>query len=179
MEHTERDPLGVGPCEDLDVFAAKVSGATIQDLAREAAGYFETAKREDVDDERDATYVRTRDDAPEWITDLVRAAHDDGDILPDDWRYERIRSALDHLAEMDHDPDDFPGEWADDQVDDYTSDALAWLGSHSVRIGYTDQAREDLGDFDSITGQIGAGQYIEAREIWYQVVRFLSERLGA
>lgn len=69
----------------------------LQGRAFATLAYFETAKREPGGE----SYVRTVDDAPQWVTDLCRAAHDLGGelMLPDDSRYEMIQAALQELAD--------------------------------------------------------------------------------
>ena len=90
---------------------------TIQKTAADAASYFETALRADganIAGDSNTVYVRLKDGAPEWVTDLVHDAH--GDMLPDDWRYSVIQDALETIADSD-DPEDASGEFADSQVD--------------------------------------------------------------
>ena len=65
--------------------------ATIESLAREAYDCFETAKRED-----DSSYIRLKDERPAWVYNLVYVAHNG--MLPDDWRYQAIHDALEHIA---------------------------------------------------------------------------------
>src|SRR6266516_1712460 len=110
---------------------------TLESLAREAAGWFETAERPDGE-----SFTRTKDGTPEWVTDLVREAHGD-DFLPDDWRYATISDALNFLAD-DGDPDD-AGEFADQAVDVYTGARFAWLASNLNRAGYVDEAVAEFG----------------------------------
>jgi hypothetical protein len=149
---------------------------SIAQLAQEAYDYFVTDTRP----RSDETFTKTRDDAPEWVTDLVRSAH--GDFLPDDWRYESIRSALGFIAdnEVDGDElDDLASEWSDQNVDTYTGQRLAWLSSNLNRAGYCDDAAAEFG-FDSSEGiaqWIGMGQYMESGEVWASVVNTLRERL--
>jgi hypothetical protein len=140
---------------------------SLQETAREASGWFETATRED-----GSRFVRTKDGAPEWVKDLVHEAH--GDFLPDDWRYNVIQDALLWIADSD-DPEDSAGEFADGAVDVYTGARLAWLASNLTRPGYVDEAREEFGaDTDSdITEQIGLGQYMEASEVYGLVLQAL------
>lgn len=146
---------------------------SIQDRAKEAASYFETAHRKHAPEVRaeDAEqFVRIKDGAPEWVMQLAFKAH--GDLLPDDFRFQVIREALDALAE-DEEADDL--EFADD-VDVYTSDLTAWLGSHSSRPGYCDEAREEMGtDTRGIIHDIQRGQYMERREVFQLVVEALRE----
>lgn len=144
----------------------------VQDAARAAAGWFEGRTRDD-----GSRFVTLRDGAPEWIRDLVYEAH--GDFLPEDWRYACIAAAVDAIAE---DEDADAGEFADDQVDVYTSDRLRWLSSNLNRAAYCDEAAEELGHDmsreDGIVGLIGLGQYQEASEVFGLVLRGLETRVG-
>ena len=144
-----------------------MQATTISEKAREAVGCFETATRDD-----GTTFDRIRDGSPEWVTDLARAAH--GDMLPDDWRYATIRSALEFIAEAD-DPEDGAGEWTDSEVDVYSGARLTWLSSHLSRPGYCDQARDEMGvEGLDIIEQAGLGQYMEASEVYGLVLEALS-----
>lgn len=152
---------------------------TIPTLAREAASYFETARRAD-----DSTYVRVRDGAPAWVSDVVFRAHGSGDMLPDDWRYATIRAALDWIA--DESPQDADEETllSGDALDEFASsrkgnpaERVAWLASHAFRPSYVDEAVQALGgDTYGVLDAIAEGQYMEAREVWEQVVAALAER---
>ena len=132
-----------------------------QELAAEAYECFETATRPD-----GSEYTRVKDGSPAWVTELVRKAHGD-DFLPDDWRYETIRSALAFIGDDATDPENESHEFADTQVDAYTSNLLAWLGSNLLRLGYVDDAVAEYGgEPGGIADQIMLGQYAEAREIY-------------
>ncbi len=147
---------------------------TIHELAQEAYASFERAERAD-----GTPFTRTRDNAPEWVSDLVREAH--GGMLPDDWRYETIREACGAIDEAgaDADTDDLQHEFADG-VDVYTSDLLAWLGSHGGRQGYCDDAARELGaEDDTIDQRIMLGQFAERYEVFDLVLEFLRERAEA
>lgn len=159
-----------------------IGTVSIQGRAKEAAGWFETATRAhpsgfDVPSESGESFVRVKDGAPEWVTELARKAH--GDMLPDDYRYKVIRSALDALAYADEaaDLDDLESEFADD-VDLYTSDLTAWLGSHAYRVSYCDDARDEYGQpqkGEGIMAAIALGQYMERREVFRLVRQALEE----
>src|SRR5206468_2641737 len=141
---------------------------TFQDLAREAAGSFEVRTRDSGE-----RYTATREDAPEWVGDLVHHAHG-GDLLPDDWRYQAISAALDFIAEYDSADDarDACGEFADGHVDVYTGARFAWLASNLGRADYVDRALEDgLADASAgIVAMIGVGQYVESEEVFALVL---------
>jgi hypothetical protein len=145
-------------------------------LAGEAYDLFETRTRLDSDE----TYDSLKDDAPQWLQDLVHDAH--GSMLPDDWRYATIRAALGFIHDGGlEDVDaahDASSEFADDNVDVYTGARLEWLGSHLDRPAYCDMATNDFGPTDSgIIDLIGLGQYLESQEVFGIVVRHLDERL--
>ena len=153
---------------------------TVYDAAREAARHFTTGTRED-----GSVFDRLRDDAPQWVQDLVREAH--GDMLPDDHRYEMIVGAIHALADADPDadPDEIVGEWAADAVPVSPFELLAWLASNANRIGYCDDA---IADCDAAIADAGRGSLIkfvmlgwhhEAEETAAIVLRCLRERAEA
>jgi hypothetical protein len=132
------------------------------------ASSFELATRDNGE-----KYFRLREGHPQWMQDVIRAAH--GDMMPDDQRYEMIRDIVGCVNERD------PSEWEDSDtaheicdslVDVYYSGLTAWLASHIDRIGYCDQAAEDMGAVSGDMNQrLMAGQYTEYQEIYYSVVQ--------
>jgi len=147
---------------------------TTAELAAEAYAWLETATRDD-----GTEYTHQKDGAPEWLKELVYAAH--GDFGPDDWRYDAIHSALGAIddAGVDADLDELEHEWADGHVDVYTAARFAWLASNLNRQSYCDEAREEFGlDGSDIAEQIGSGQYFEAREVFQSVRSSLEELAG-
>lgn len=157
-------------------------GASVQELAGEAAACFETAERvpavEGVEPE---TFVRVREGSPAWVGDLVREAHRDSSgapaMLPDDWRYRTIEAALEYIGELglEVEPQEESYDFADATVDVYNAARLEWLGSKLWRAGYCDQAR-DNGAEGGVFELIGAGQYEEAREVYELVLEQLEAR---
>lgn len=146
---------------------------TINDLAGEAYDAFTRVKRDD-----DEPILTLKDDAPEWVRSLVYAAH--GEFLPDDWRYESIRSALGAIH--DYCPadglDDFAHEWADGNIDTYNGGRVAWLASNAQRALYCDDATAELGTpGSSILEMIAMGQYAESMEIYASVVQSLRNHI--
>jgi hypothetical protein len=151
---------------------------SLAELAGDAYSHFETRERPDGE-----SYTTLRDSAPEWLHELVRSAHDD--MLPDDWRYATIRSALGFISDTDiesvDDAHDAASEFADSNVDAYTGARLAWLSSHLSRAGYCDDAASEFGysiESDGIVGLIGLGQYAEGSEVFASVVDSLSAQLA-
>ncbi len=147
----------------------------ISALAAEAGAHFTTTRG-------DETIVTLRDDAPDWVRNLVYRAH--GDMLPDDYRYRWTRDALECIEESGEesrdDLDDYAGEFADTAVDVYTGARLAWLASHLSRPGYCDEAADDLGaDGLDTVERIGLGQYVESREVFELVANALEDEREA
>jgi hypothetical protein len=135
--------------------------------------YFERATRgrENGPDQEGSTFVRLTDDAPEWLTDAVREAHD-GE-LPDDWRYETcelIASMLDERPEwLESDDDsDLAHEIADSLTDVYNFDRLTWLAGSLIRPDYVNDAVREYGiptDGFDLVEAIGWGQYSCLRQM--------------
>lgn len=142
--------------------------STIQALAAKVSSSFETATRAD-----GAPYVLLKDGHPQWMQDLCFAAHEDGAMLPDDWRYTFIREAVDHLAEAATEDE---AREAMEEADIYTSTLLKWLASHGARLDYCDQARDELGAeaFSNTEALISMGQSMERMEVFQAVLGFLS-----
>lgn len=143
----------------------------IQERAEEARSHFEQIKR------GDDQIWSVKDSAPQWVTDLAHHAH--GDMMPDDWRYQFIVDALDILAEEEN-PDNYVIA-LDADVDVYTGELLAWLGSRLDRTSYVNEALEECGrdaiapEEPNIVKDIMAGQYKEREEVLYLVRDFLAE----
>ena len=140
---------------------------TLQALAGEAYDAMERHTRED-----GSSYVALKPDAPAWVERIVREAH--ADILPDDWRYETIREAFEAIADGSEDA----AEFADSGCDVYNADLLAWVGSHSSRPGYVDQARDEYGEPRDFYHGLQMGQYAEREEVFGLVLEGLSTEAG-
>ena len=145
---------------------------TLESVAREAYDAMERATRED-----GSQYVRVKDDAPEWVRTMVYDAH--SDILPDDWRYQTIRDAIEAIMDggTDDPSDEARHAFADD-ADVYNSDLLEWVGSHASRPGYVDEAQSEFGEPRDFMHGIQMGQYLERGEVYGLVLDSLSSRLG-
>lgn len=141
---------------------------SIATLAKTASDAMVSTKRDNGEE-----FWKFTDTAPAWCKDLSHACH--GDMLPDDYRYSFIRDALLILADCEDED-----EWSqriDSDVDIYTHALCAWLGSYAGRIGYVDEAVEEMG-LDKKRGIIGAlmmGQYREREEVLQAAVAFLRD----
>jgi hypothetical protein len=142
----------------------------IKELAKYALSFFETFEREKPAE----TFYKTKRRHPTWLHEMIFAVHDNGKIMPDDYKYEFIVNALDALVEgMDPDEPEL-------EADVYNSALLAWLGSHSERVGYVNEATKDMGHSDlGIMGDIMSGQWREKEEVFGIVVQALRKRLDA
>lgn len=141
------------------------------DIATEAAQWMERATRDD-----GTEYRRFKDGHPEWLQDLAYAAHDNGDIWADDWRYEFIEEALDALT--DADPDADPEEVLYEiEPDTYTSSLTRWLDSRNSRVYYLTEVLEEFGSEGMDGFQLLAlAQRQEKQETASQVLAFIMER---
>lgn len=152
---------------------------TIQSLAKEAYSHLTTSTRHD-----DTRFITIADTAPEWVSSLCYVAHGGGGEnwrLPDDHTFSLVRSALEHIA--DDGGEDGAHEWADGEVDVYTSEKFEWLASNMHNQSYVDEARLefDNGNDGEIADAVGAGQFLQACEVWHSVYGFLdnmAEELG-
>jgi hypothetical protein len=142
----------------------------IQKLAEEVAAQFEQDKRSD-----GTRYWRLKSGRDQKVQDLVRDAHriDGHLILPDDYRYEFAKEALDAIAEYE-DTDEARDSL---EADIYTSDLTKWLGSNVYRPGYVDETMEEMGvrDGSDIITQMQMGQLHEKEEVFDSVLKSLQE----
>jgi len=149
----------------------KESVMDIKELAEHARSFFESKTRPNSEE---IFWSMTRRH-PSWVRDMLFHIHDDGDIFPDDYKYEYVVDFLDLLS------DGVDPEEPQLEPDPYTHDLLKWLGSHSVRIGYVDEAAEDFGHSANggVVGDIMQGQVREKEEVFNLVVEALKDRLEA
>lgn len=143
---------------------------SIRELASQLYDAFETKTRDNGD-----TFVCLKNGSPEWMTDVCRAAHDDANMMPDDFRYALIKEAAGaiHDAGEGADLDDAASEFSDG-VDVYTSSLCAWAASHSYRSGYCDDALTEYGKPESLSQLLQWGQAMERREVFASVAASLA-----
>jgi hypothetical protein len=111
--------------------------------------------------------------APRWVEDVIRAAHDGGKMPPDNYRYEFIAECLDYIIEEMEDPDE-PPEF---EADVYTSDLMEWLSSRSDRTWYVDEAVRNFGKADDLDQDIMRGQVMEKEEVFHELMEALEDAI--
>jgi len=142
---------------------------TVQSLAAEMSRAFEGAVRPTSGE----AFRNLRTDAPGWMSTVCRKAHDGGEMLPDDHRYEFIEQAVDALAE--HGDSDAARERL--EPDYYTSDLTGWLHSRNSRVYYLGDAVREFGTFRDGFQLLAAAQMLEKEEAFQQVLNALQEEL--
>jgi hypothetical protein len=165
--------------------SAQDSTSGFAEVARRGARSFERASR--LDGER---FTRLVEGAPEWVREAVKAGHGTDQVermLPDDYAYATVAEAFERVAEACEsdsdsvDLDEVGWEFADD-VQVYSSDLLAWYGSHSQRKALVEEAQQEGltstrdGDSQDIERQIMAGQFLERQRIYAAVVEAIREQ---
>ena len=117
-------------------------------------------------------YIR-KDDAPEWVREIIKETHDNGDMLPDDYKYQFVVDALEALA--DSDDVDNARSIMHDGVDITTSRLLHWVQSHGYRKAYADDHIQEFSP-ETLDAILMGGQYMEREEV-FQVVLSRIENL--
>src|SRR5690606_35951892 len=102
---------------------------TIQDLEGGALGYFVLKERTGGE-----AFWAVSGDAPQGVRDLCFKAHDNGEILPDDWRYRFIVESLETLSDCE-DPYDVYIE-----VYTHSGELLRWFASSLTRLQWVQEA---------------------------------------
>lgn len=141
---------------------------TIQTLAAEMAAAFEQAERSNGD-----TFRKLKDDAPDWMSEVCRKAHDNGEMWADDWRYVFIEQAVDALAG--HADADAARDGL--EPDAYTSQLTGWLDSRNSRVYYLGEVMEEYGSFKDGIQLLAVAQLREKEEVFGQVLDALQQEL--
>ena len=137
---------------------------TVNELAREALGWFITDTRDSGE-----KFVKTKYGRPDWLGNLIFTAH--GDMLPDDYRYKFIEDALIMIADQDEDTDlDCP----EIEADTYTSDLTKWLHSRNDRVYYLTEALEKY-EIKNGFWALQESQLCEREEVYFSVLNSLRE----
>lgn len=154
------------PKAKLGNMKAKLNQA--KSLADILAGSFETRERQS-----GGTFHALKDNAPEWVSDAVRAAH--GERLPCDWIYQQCDSIASDIRQAivhdDREPEDI-ADYIEIEPDIYTANVTAWLADHLDNLNYCNQYATEFGfdnsneaPTDQVTSLISGGQYLAKREI--------------
>lgn len=115
-------------------------------------------------------FICLRDGAPNWIVNAMFAAHDHGDMMPNDWSY---RIAADVVCQLCSDVGngsdiaDAADYAVDAAVPCYNAERTDWLASHLHRGFYVDEAVSEYGwpKDGGIYQAIAYGIAFEARQI--------------
>lgn len=110
----------------------------------------------------------------EKVRNLIHAAHNDGEFLPDDFRYGMAAKALSLIAGGELDGENLY-EIADQEVDVYNSDLLKWVSSNLSRSEYVNEAVSEYGWPGDIMAAIVMGQSKEIEEIFGAVLHYLKD----
>ena len=140
----------------------------VRDLASKMSAAFVGRTRTNADVE---AFRTLRDDHPQWMTDVCRAGHDHGNILPDDHRYQFIEECVDSLVAA----DDADEARINLEPSVHTGDLTRWLASRPNRFGWMDEASKELGPFENFEDHIRTAQRLEMEETFDQVLAALRE----
>lgn len=114
-----------------------------------------------------------KDHNNELVKNLCFAAHNDGEILPDDFRYRKIVDTLDMLIDNNIEDEERAQDLIMEmEADIYTSDLTAWLHSRNDRIYYLTEALEEFGCKNGFQALMTA-QTIEIQEIATAVLNYI------
>jgi hypothetical protein len=113
--------------------------------ARALADAFERKTRDNGE-----SFYCLKDGAPDWMQDALHAAHDGGDMMPNDWSYSLAHDMAHHIAEAleydaAQDAFDIIAEGADSLVPAYNGPRIYWLASHLSRLAFVEEALSDAG----------------------------------
>lgn len=139
---------------------------------QEKAEYF-LNKYEQRTRESGEKYYCAKDLSDTEARDLSFACHENGNMFPDDHRYEFMIEALEIFSECDGENE------AEDRIyeieaDIYTSDLTEWLNSNNSRVYYLTEVLEETGTQDGFT-LLSMAQQKEKEEAARCVLNFLCE----
>ena len=149
---------------------------TVQTIAQTGVNSF-SIKKCDASRMPDGYFYIRKDDAPEWVVEIVREAHDNGDyftMLPDDYKYQFVVDALEALA--DSDDVDNARSIMHDGVDITTSRLLHWVQSHGYRKVYADDHIQEFNP-ETLDAILMGAKYMERDEV-FQIVLSAIENLS-
>jgi len=144
----------------------------IAQLAQKFACQFQTKIR---DNEEKSVYLCLADDAAQEVKDLVYIIHENGDIVPDDYKYQFIVDAL-HLLKEAEEPEFFAEEDLEEleerlEADTSIHQLFSWASSHACRQQYLDNSLElQPNNFFNL---LSYAQLSEKREVLRLVFNYL------
>lgn len=124
---------------------------TVQQIALEYSNMFKTKTRANGE-----TFFVVDECQP--LMNIIQKVN--GEIFPDDYKYEFVYEALLNISEA-HDIYEIQCE-----PNIYNNELLEWLSSHASRIEYVNETVEELGHSeDGLIGDISIGQWAEKNEV--------------
>jgi hypothetical protein len=141
---------------------------TIKELAGELSDALEWRVRGE-----DQNYVALKDGSPEWMTEVIRAAH--GDKMPDDTTYEFCKKCAEAIAEAEE------GEEREAimeiEADIYTHDLTGWLHARADHVYYLTEAIEQFGrDIGDGFKLLMYAQHLHIQEVGNELIAALTEQ---
>ena len=140
---------------------------TIKTLAQIGVNSF-TQKQCDKFRMPDEYFYILKDDAPEWLTQLVKEVH--GEMFPDDYKYKFVVDALEALA--DADDIDTAEEIMREGIELYTYKLIHWVQSHTDRLAMANEHGKEF-EADTIEAFLTGGQFNERWDVFSLVLSTL------
>jgi len=142
---------------------------TIQQAAQQMYDKFIQDKRND-----GTKFWKLALDRPEWMKEVVFAAHDEGGVMPNDTTYEFIKEAACVLSEMDEDTDEDAARdaiYEQIEPDVYTSQLTGWLDARNDHVYYLTEVLEEFGgDIKDGFQLLGLAQQKHKHEVAFAVL---------
>lgn len=110
-------------------------------------------------------------DAPEWVHDIVRAAHEGS--LPNDAIFDLVYHALSILEEVSN--EDELQEYINSYVPHYNQELINWLSNDPYAISAVNEAREEFGPTDDIMRDLQMGYAYRLNQIAYFLIGELQD----
>jgi len=124
---------------------------------------FMTSKRQGTDEEFTTTSITGNMDHP--LMQAIYSAHDGR--LPDDYKFEMCRMAVDAIAEASDDDDIDELRDSATEAPVYTAELTKWLASSNDRPGYVDDAMKEFGiEKAELLTMLAWGYTLEAQEVF-------------
>jgi len=151
---------------------------TVVELAAEMNQAFITKQNRD-----GKKFTTLKDDSPQWMVDVCRMAHQDGDIIPNDFWYEHIANSICEIATnfnyIDFDATDDlidclydHGMEFNDSTYPEINTTVEWLAGDYNRQSYVNIAIQEY-DCRELEQALAIGMVEEKKEIWTSVCQEL------